>query len=143
MSIFWAASGVAGIPAELVVQHSLDGFCVFLCCKHDQDLCRVQCTGCVCTGRSFSSVKWMKAQKMNCIPRALSKEHAGKSLGESAVTPRCGRACSVPASLSIQLHCPWLAALETGKKKKSVFRKLGLNRPQELSIYLRQPGQGK
>lgn len=28
-------------------------------------------------------------------------------------------------------------------EKKSIFRKLGLNRPQEMSIYLRQPGQGK
>lgn len=86
---------------------------------------RLQCTGCVCTGRSFSSdgcVKWMKAWEMDCIPRAPSKEHAGKSLAESAVTPRWGRVCSVSASLSIQLHCSWLPALETGKKNQYLER---------------------
>lgn len=134
MCIFW---GRAGIPAELIIQHSLDGFSVFLCYKHDKDQ-TVQCPG-----WSFSSVEWMKAPKMIWIPRAPSKEHAGKSLAESADTPRCGRECSVHPSAP-SFTAPGLQHWKLGKKiKKSIFGKLGLNKPQELSIDLRQPGQGK
>lgn len=110
MCIFW---GGAGIPAELIIQHSLDGFSVFLCYKHDKDQ-TVQCPG-----WSFSSVEWMKAPKMIWIPRAPSKEHAGKSLAESADTPRCGRECSVHPSAP-SFTAPDLQHWKLGKKNKKI-----------------------
>lgn len=109
MCIFW---GGAGIPAELIIQHSLDGFSVFLCYKHDKDQ-TVQCPG-----WSFSSVEWMKAPKMNSQGslKGARREILGWVCRYSQVWKRM-----FSSSLSTQLHCPWLAALETGKKKKNQY----------------------
>lgn len=105
---------------------------------------RLQCTGCVCTGRSFSSdgcVSGWRHEKWIVFPGLLQRSVQGNPWLSLQLLPGGEEyaQCLHPSASSFT--APDFQHWKLGKK--AVFRKVGLNRPQELSIYLRQPGQAK
>lgn len=119
----------------------------FLCCKRDKDLCRQQ------TSVHWLCLHWQKFQLwwLCEVDEGMRNGLYSQGSFKGACREILGWVCSYSQvgksmlSVCIPQHpASLLLTSSTGNwEKKSVFRKVGLNRPQELSIYLRQPGQAK